>query len=181
MESQLKTVVRLDPKGTADAVGWLEALGMDVSTIQAPQDAVIDDGIVTLTVFVLGADGDRAAGPTGGPVTHFVNVSLTADPFDYGLTEGEFMIPSVGRIVHYVSMGSPPDPVTGEQKYPSVCRMAGITEVPDKQWGGQSFNEPEPVTIIGLCVLNPTGQFFDRGVPYSADNAPGTWHWPERV
>ena len=72
--------------------------------------------------------------------------------------------PSVGRIVHYVSYGTP----GGE--YPSVCRAAIVTEVltPSTQ-------------DVSLCVLNPTGQFFNINVPYSEDNEGGTWHWPERV
>lgn len=79
--------------------------------------------------------------------------------------------PSVGRIVHYVSYGTP----GGE--YPSVCRAAIVTEIEPGEW-----------LAVGLAVLNPTGMFFDRGVPYEhPDNGPrglprgGTWHWPERV
>jgi hypothetical protein len=70
--------------------------------------------------------------------------------------------PSVGRIVHYVSYGTPGD------EYPSACRAAIVTEVFDNR--------------VGLCVLNPTGQFFNREVPYDESGASGgTWHWPERV
>jgi hypothetical protein len=91
------------------------------------------------------------------------------------------MKPSVGRIVHYVSFGTP----GGE--YRSECRAAIITEVP----GGVA----NPQTA-GLCVLNPTGMFFNRTVPYhegdtgrdhAGEEIParsypgGTWHWPERV
>lgn len=100
------------------------------------------------------------------------------------------MTPSVGRIVHYVSYGTP----GGE--YSSECRAAVVTEVT-----GQT---------VGLCVLNPTGQFFNRSVPYNdgaetpgdpgcpgphaegphrycacgwveAAYPGGTWHWPERT
>jgi len=105
------------------------------------------------------------------------------------------MKPSVGRIVHYVSYGTP----GGE--YGKECRAAIVTEVPE--------GVADPQTI-GLCVLNPTGQFFNRTVPYHDgagepgnpdctephENGPhrycacgwtedahlgGTWHWPERV
>lgn len=74
--------------------------------------------------------------------------------------------PSVGRIVHYVSYGTP----GGE--YPSVCRAAIITEA-----------DSEPgVTAVGLAVLNPEGMFFNRDVTHSEDDhRGGTWHWPERV
>ena len=102
------------------------------------------------------------------------------------------MKPSVGRIVHYVSYGTP----GGE--YASECRAAIVTET-------------DTSDTVGLCVLNPTGQFFNRTVPYDtaagqpgdpdcpntavhgspfrycacgwteATKRGGTWHWPERV
>lgn len=81
--------------------------------------------------------------------------------------------PTVGRIVHYTSYGTP----GGE--YPSVCRAAIVTAV-DK------YQEPTNGRFIGhvdLCVLNPEGLFFNRGVHESdrEDNhRGGTWHWPER-
>jgi hypothetical protein len=98
--------------------------------------------------------------------------------------------PSVGRIVHYVSYGTP----GGE--YTSECRAAIIAETNTSD-------------TVGLAVLNPTGMFFNRTVahdeggetPGAADcpNAAshgnpfrycacgwmeaahkgGTWHWPE--
>jgi hypothetical protein len=90
--------------------------------------------------------------------------------------------PAVGRIVHYVSYGTP----GGE--YKSECRAAVVTEAPGK------FAQD---MAVSLCVLNPTGQFFNRGVPQggpvgSEDDGftnfcgghvydGGTWHWPERV
>jgi hypothetical protein len=87
--------------------------------------------------------------------------------------------PTVGRIVHYVSYGTP----GGE--YRSECRAAIVTsETTD--WS------------ISLCVLNPDGLFFNHGVEQDEGtvedvpvNGPGavrartthrggTWHWPER-
>lgn len=95
------------------------------------------------------------------------------------------MTPSVGRIVHYVSYGTP----GGE--YGRECRAAVVTEV---SADGKT---------VGLCVLNPTGQFFNRDVghdggvshtlPHAGASetasgiavlcgqlsyAGGTWHWP---
>ena len=89
--------------------------------------------------------------------------------------------PSVGRIVHYVSYGTP----GGE--YPSACRAAIVSEV-----------DSTDDTLIGLVALNPTGMFFralsdggcqhDEGGTSDTPGAPsarsyvgGTWHWPERV
>lgn len=86
------------------------------------------------------------------------------------------MIPSVGRVVHYVARGS------ADGVYPKVCRAAIITEVgPDQNTGYEGR--------VSLCVLNPTGLFFHEDCEYSEHGefngapslVPGTWHWPERV
>jgi hypothetical protein len=91
------------------------------------------------------------------------------------------MKPSVGRIVHYVSYGTP----GGE--YASECRAAVVTET--------SLN-PELPDVVSMFVMNPEGIFLSRGVPYhegdpghdhTGEQVPalsyrgGTWHWPERV
>ncbi|MDX2731184.1 hypothetical protein [Streptomyces sp. PA03-2a] len=86
--------------------------------------------------------------------------------------------PSVGRIVHYVSHGTPIRE-DGTQEYASECRAAIITETAE---------HPDADGTVGLAVMNPTGCFFNRGVPHAEDKAAGapvhpggTWHWPERV
>ncbi|GAB2952004.1 hypothetical protein GCM10027280_45500 [Micromonospora polyrhachis] len=82
--------------------------------------------------------------------------------------------PSVGRIVHYTSYGTP----NGE--YPSVCRAA-ITAVDNYQT--PAVNEAgQHIGHVDLAVLNPEGLFFNCGV-HQADAAHrgGTWHWPEHV
>lgn len=72
-------------------------------------------------------------------------------------------MPSVARIVHYVSYGTP----GGE--YTSECRAAIVTET-------------DTSDTVGLCVLNPTGLLFNRTVTHDEDaKHGGTWHWPERV
>ena len=80
--------------------------------------------------------------------------------------------PSIGRIVHYTSYGTP----GGE--YTKQCRAAMITEVHDN---GE----------VALTVFNPSGQFFNWRVPHEeigdkiepgpSGRSGGTWHWPERV
>lgn len=76
--------------------------------------------------------------------------------------------PSVGRVVHYVSYGTP------KGEYTSQCRAATVTEV------GEDGH-------VGLAVVNPTGLFFHPlaaggGCGYDdTDHAGGTWHWPERM
>ena len=104
--------------------------------------------------------------------------------------------PTIGDTVHYVSYGTP----GGE--YTSECRAAIITEL---------TGSPDRPHQVGLAVLNPTGQFFNRAVDYhdgaetpgspdcrtsashgapfrycacgwaEASRAGGTWHWPERA
>lgn len=71
---------------------------------------------------------------------------------------------SIGRIVHYVSYGTP----GGE--FPSVCRAAIVTE---------TF--PGDGSVVSLAVLNPSGMFFNVGVALDEETkAGGSWHWPER-
>jgi hypothetical protein len=96
---------------------------------------------------------------------------------------------AVGRVVHYVAYGTP----GGE--FPSgKCRAAIVTDV-----GGHIANavidaDGTPTTI-SLCVLNPTGLYFNPSVSYDEGRVdtprtltgtperiyrPGTWHWPEQ-
>lgn len=77
------------------------------------------------------------------------------------------MKPSVGRIVHYVSHGSPVQP-DGTQAHESKCRAAIITEV----WSD---------TTVNLAVLNPTGMFFNSSEYDETGTEGGSWHWPERT
>ena len=70
-------------------------------------------------------------------------------------------LPSVGRVVHYRSYGTP----GGE--FAPECRAAVVTGV---------VND----TTVHLAVLNPTGMFFNTNVELG-ETAGGTWHWPERV
>lgn len=76
------------------------------------------------------------------------------------------MKPTVGRIVHYVSYGTP----GGE--YTSQNRAAVVTAVHGE-------------FCVDLCVLNPEGFFFNRSVTHGEKKPDGTyeggsWHWPER-
>lgn len=74
--------------------------------------------------------------------------------------------PSVGRIVHYRSFGTP----SGE--YQPECRAAVIAGVPSS----------DDLNVLQLCVLNPTGLLFCEATCDESDSrSGGTWHWPERV
>ncbi len=70
------------------------------------------------------------------------------------------MKPTVGRIVHYQAYG------TSGGEFKSVPRAAVITEI---------HSDEE----IGVCVLNPSGIFFNR-VKYADPPKPGCWSWPPR-
>lgn len=108
--------------------------------------------------------------------------------------------PTVGRIVHYVSFGTP----GGE--YTSQCRAVIVAGVPGPS-DSDSRDEGMPIDLV---VLNPTGVLFNRckhddgaetpgdpncpsrtahGNPHrycacgwiEASHRGGTWHWPERA
>jgi len=86
--------------------------------------------------------------------------------------------PSVGRVVHYVAyyLGTP-----GGEFPAGVCRAAVITEVEDPAYTGRDSSGLSYRGRVSVCVMNPTGLFFNRGIPYDEAKAPGSWHWPERV
>lgn len=84
------------------------------------------------------------------------------------------MIPSVCRMVHYVSHGSPVRP-DGTQAYKPECRAAIVTEVADLETDTNASS-------VGLCVINPSGIFFVEDAMQSEHGREGgTWHWPEQV
>lgn len=70
--------------------------------------------------------------------------------------------PSTGRTVHYVSRGS------ADGIYPSRCVPFIVVE-------------PLRDDAVSGWTLNPHGIRYEEDIPYDEDNAPGTWHWPERT
>ena len=83
--------------------------------------------------------------------------------------------PSVGRVVHYCSHGSPVQP-DGTQKYLPECRAAIVTAVEDP--AGQAGGG-----IVSLTVFNPEGLHFNHGISHvdAEHRVGGTWHWCEQV
>lgn len=73
--------------------------------------------------------------------------------------------PTVGRIVHYVSHGTPVRE-DGSQEYESECRAAIITAV------SRDISE-----LVRLCVLSPEGMFFTTFLEYEPLHVGGSWHW----
>lgn len=80
------------------------------------------------------------------------------------------MIPTIGRIVHYHSYGTP----GGE--YLPLPRAAIITAVRHDADTTEGIEGD-----VSLAVLNPSGMFFDPHVEYSETPRPGHWSWPPRV
>lgn len=78
---------------------------------------------------------------------------------------------AVRRIVHYVAYGTP-----GGEFPAGAYRAAIITQLDNVGLTEPFISSPE----VSLCVLNPTGVFFNSEIPYDLDQKPGTWHWPER-
>lgn len=78
--------------------------------------------------------------------------------------------PSIGRIVHYHSYGTPGGEYLPEPRA-AIITAVGMEPLPDG-W------PPHPVA---LAVLNPTGMFFNTDVPFSPEPKPGHWSWPPRA
>ena len=76
--------------------------------------------------------------------------------------------PSIGRIVHYHSYGTP-----GGEYLPEP-RAAVVTAVKLAEVEGGLHQ-------ASLCILNPTGMFFAQDVYYHPDPTPGCWTWPPRA
>lgn len=87
------------------------------------------------------------------------------------------MKPTVGRIVHYQAYGTP----GGE--FPSVPRAAIVTgadALGPEVAKDATLTQDERYYRVHICVLNPSGMFFNLDVKYDADGKPGTWRWPPR-
>lgn len=69
-------------------------------------------------------------------------------------------LPTIGRIVHYVSRGSL------DGKYPPQHVPLIVVAV-------------DGATVYGW-TMNNRGQRYEEAVPHDESKAPGTWHWPER-
>jgi hypothetical protein len=83
--------------------------------------------------------------------------------------------PNVGQSVHYVSHGSPVRP-DGSQQYLPACRAAIVTGHPP-----QDALQDGEWPVVSLCVLNPTGMFFQEHSAHCDGDvmSGGTWHWAE--
>jgi len=82
--------------------------------------------------------------------------------------------PTIGRIVHYQSYGTP-----GGEFLPEP-RAAVITAIHRSDVDSTDAHEVITVTV-DAAVLNPTGLFFAVGLPFAETPTPGHWNWPPRV
>ncbi len=73
-------------------------------------------------------------------------------------------MPTVGRIVHWVSSGHS----LGVNASTSTCRAAIVTEVKDAK-------------TLCLAVFSTKGTLYYNDITYDESNAGATWHWPEMV
>lgn len=85
------------------------------------------------------------------------------------------MRPTIGRIVWYQAHGSP----NGQHK--SEPRAAVVTAAVERDPLGATPLDDERGYQVSLCVLNPTGMYFNVDVPFDAEGGPGTWRWPPRT
>lgn len=109
--------------------------------------------------------------------------------------------PTVGRVVHYQSYGTPggeylPEPraaIITEVNYTvdlEAMVQAGIDGEYVQDADGARF-EPRtgpwiPIEelpkkpVVSVCVINPTGMFFKENLPFAEKPTPGHWNWPPR-
>lgn len=82
------------------------------------------------------------------------------------------MKPTVGRIVHYTSLGS------ADGMYPPEQQAAVITKAASRHATPGSIEEDD--YIVSLKIFYETGMFDMRDVPYSKVYERGHWTWPPR-
>lgn len=93
------------------------------------------------------------------------------------------MIPTIGRIVHYMNLGDK------DGKYPPEIQAALIVKITPDPFipKFEDVGLPRPVDTrleedqvkVNLCIFYPTGMFWRENVPFSKEPARGHWFWPE--
>lgn len=93
------------------------------------------------------------------------------------------MKPTVGRIVHYVSYGTPNGEYQPEHRAAIITGVTGASKrIEDAETWQDIIRDNNTVRyVVHLCVLNPEGLFFNKHVLQDEEGkAGGTWHWTER-
>ena len=90
------------------------------------------------------------------------------------------MIPTVGRICHYTSLGD------RDGKYPPEVQAAIITKVVpnDALVGNPELKNAEDGYHVSIHIFYEMGDFKMRDVPFTrepagSESARGCWCWPE--
>lgn len=92
--------------------------------------------------------------------------------------------PTVGRIVHYLSYGTPGGEYTPQCRAATVAEVGGWVDVPqsvkEQTMDGEQFRTITQVWKADACALvvqNPTGLFFNTCEHAEDPKVGGTWHW----
>lgn len=87
------------------------------------------------------------------------------------------MRPSVGRIVHYTSLGS------ADGKFPPEVQAALITSAVPKRENHLHDDEDEYDVYLRVFYGNDrgSGDFAMAKVPFFVEPQPGHWNWPPRT
>lgn len=102
-------------------------------------------------------------------------LSPNAQAFARGGVVIEAPAPSIGRIVHYQSYGTPGGEHLPE---PQAAIITKVHQVPPSSEGAVTARD-----VVDLFVIYPNGTSHKAGVLHSYDDAPtpGMWNWPRLV
>ncbi len=84
------------------------------------------------------------------------------------------MIPSVGRIVHYTSLGS------GDENGPPEQQAAIVISVKKMPLEDPTQHTERDYEVC-LHIFDRAGAFFRDDVPFSDTYEPDHWTWPKQV
>ena len=77
------------------------------------------------------------------------------------------MVPTIGRIVHFQTHGTPGGEYLPEPIAAIVTKVHGAAAADD--------------FLVDLFAIYPNGTSHKTDVPFSAEPKPGHWNWPPRA
>jgi len=83
------------------------------------------------------------------------------------------MIPTIGRIVHYMNLGDK------DGLYPPEIQAALIVKA-DPIVNKSDVSEEKDFNVT-LLIFYPTGQFWREKVPFAKEPTRGSWFWPAKI
>lgn len=84
--------------------------------------------------------------------------------------------PSIGRIVHYHSYGTPGGEYLPEPRAAIITAIIDPSTPPSPLFYGAD-GHPR----VSLAIMNPTGMHFNLDVSFAEEPKPGHWSWPPRA